>query len=426
MQERYDPYRGNILIEGLGPIPEPKDVLARLLRMPEIPPSVGNIPMHVRLHALTDLQNLHIPSLVDSQIFQTIDLMTKAGYRDRDPSKPTTWTTVAGQVVPPVSIRLPGKAATVVGHSGTGKTQGISRGLEFYPAQVIRHEIFPEVIGPHYQMVFLSVDVPASGRLADLARNIMVAWDQAMRKHVKDYVARFDSQTLNKTSGPAMMDEVRGVAVSHFLGVLHLDEVQNFFKLIALRNRKKNVSGENELAIVEEQCLREVLALINTWGIPVIFSGTPEGVGQLSRRFSNMQRFSSYGYHQIDRHCVSDNHDDFDKSEYGSFVHQLMRYQYVKKPLDCDYEVGRLMIELTGGIKRIMTALWFAAHRVAFSKNNDFLSPDHLKEAASMYLKPIQGAINALNSGKPEDVARFDDLINTCPEIWSSIWMPTY
>ena len=73
-------------------------------------------------------------------------------------------------------------AALVVGHSGTGKTEAILRALNCYPTQVITHDSFPRLKGPHHQMVALSVDVPPSGRSADLAANLMTAWDTAMEK----------------------------------------------------------------------------------------------------------------------------------------------------------------------------------------------------------------------------------------------------
>lgn len=418
MNTEFDPYAGNILTQNLGPILAPEEAVERQIRVPVIPQRIEDEPMYVRLHSLTELQNLHVPFFQSSQIYQSIDLMLRAGYRDRNPNNSHTWTTIAGRSVPPVSLRPPGKAAVEVGHSGVGKTQGILRSFECYPTQVIRHESFPKLIGPHYQMVFLSVDVPASGKLSDLARNLMVAWDNAMRLYVENYVNRFGADILSKDKGQAMMEEVRQVLLAHYLGVLHLDEVQNFFKLMPLKNRRKNVGEEYELTIVEEQCLREVLALINTWGIPIIFSGTPEGVGQLSRRFSNIQRFMSYGYHQIDRF------EDWKDKEFVKLVEQLMRYQYVKEPLTNVDEVCVLLHRLSGGISRIIVTLWFAAHRYAFMENTDALTLEIIEKAAKRFLTPIKSAIDALKSGKAEEIARYDDLINTNSDVWQSIWNP--
>ena len=132
------------------------------------------------------------------------------------------------QVTPSLGIfaRL---AAAVVGHSGVGKTEAILRALNRYPKQVIVHEKFPRLEGSHPQVVWISVDVPASGKAIDLARNLMVAWDAALHRAIPDREARFLDIPATR-DGARLLDEWRQVAISHFLGVLHLDEVQNFFK----------------------------------------------------------------------------------------------------------------------------------------------------------------------------------------------------
>lgn len=98
-----------------------------------------------------------------------------------------------------------------------------------------------------------------------------------------------------------MFHEWRQVAKGHFLGLLHLDEVQNFFKLPPLGKRrlKAGTTETLELKIVEDQCLKEILTLTNTSQMPLVCSGTPDGVRALMNRFANIQRISASGFHQF-------------------------------------------------------------------------------------------------------------------------------
>ena len=98
-----------------------------------------------------------------------------------------------------------------------------------------------------------------------------------------------------------MLDEWRQVVSAYFLGALHLDEVQNFFKLPTLKKQRSKSSdaADLELSIIEDQCLKWMLKLTKTWKIPIIISGTSDGVGALMKRLANTQRFVSGGYHPI-------------------------------------------------------------------------------------------------------------------------------
>lgn len=415
----HDPYAGNILIEGLGPVLTREDAYKSLMYLPPPPRNPGEIPLHLRLHHLLSVRDLHIPSAEGAKVHQSIDLLTRQGYRYRNPAAPKTWSHLTGEPNVHKTPRAPAMAALVVGHSGTGKTEAILRALNCYPTQVITHDSFPRLKGPHHQMVALSVDVPPSGRSADLAANLMTAWDTAMEKAGLGPYMRFaTSLARERRDGQRMLDEWRQVALSHFLGALHLDEVQNFFKLATLKQRRSKKSDERaELAIVEDQCLRWILTLLNTWEIPVILSGTPDGVGALTKRLSTIQRIVGGGYHHLPPFQGPD-HPDFKEL----FFRQLQRYQYVMHPVSDPDALRSQMIELTAGVPRLIVALWFAAHRVALERTDDTLRLDDFQKAASRYLAPVQPAVVALRSGDPAKMMQFEDLMPTDDTLWATFW----
>ncbi|GEM_PF-796005 len=418
----FDPYAGNILTQGLGPILSRHQSLAKLTYLPPLPPSdIGNMPKQIRMHLLMTLRDLHIPSMEGGKLVETIDLMVRPSYRYRDPKSAQTWGMIGAEPMSHKTPRAPATAAATVGHSGSGKTEAILRGLNLYPQQVITHNSFPHLVGKHHQVVWQSIDVPASGRASDLAATLMTVWDATMAKYAPPGVPnRFEAALAkDRRDGSKMLDEWRQVASSHFLGLLHLDEVQNFFRLQSLEKRKKraNETGGLELSIVEDQCLKWALTLSNTWQIPVLYSGTPDGIGALTKRLSNIERFVSSGYHQFPIF-----EDAKSPIFYEGFFKPLANYQFVQKRLDVTPEFAALIIELTGGIPRIIIALWIAAHRVAFERKEDDLRTDDFRRAASTYLAPIGPAIAALRSKDPQRMARYEDLISRDDGYWSTFW----
>ncbi|MFG6487962.1 AAA family ATPase [Roseateles sp. BYS78W] len=409
-----DPYDGNPLVTGLGPLISPVTALAQLTSIPRRPNEIASMPKHVRLHHLMRLIDLHIPAAEEGRLRQTIDLMLRQGYRHRDPRDARSWRPISGEWLPTGAQLTPASAAVVVGHSGVGKSQSIRRSLLSYPSQLIVHNSFPQMVGEHTQVVWQSIDVPPGGRSVDLGAALMIAWDHSTG------AARFkDSLKRPRRDGSQMLDEWRHVALSHFLGILHLDEVQNFFKLAALKKRSKRGGDADapELSIVEDLCLKWLLVLINTWQIPVLISGTPDGVGALTRRFANAQRFSTMGYHRFERFESAG-----DKGFRLGILKELVEHQYVQQKLPMSDELASLVIELTAGIPRIIIALWIAAHRVAFSRKDDALTLDDLRRAAEKYLAPVKQAVAALNSDLPHRMARYEDLVPREDAFWGLFW----
>lgn len=404
----FDPYHRNLLIEHLGPIPSVSQGAKILTHLPDIPKNIAGMPYEIRLHHLLRLKDLHIASGEGIKLLDTIDLMIRKSYSYRSPSEPQTWGIITGNAV--ISHRAPSPpaiAAAVVGHAGVGKTEAIQRSLSYYP-QVIQHQKFPRIIGPHHQVVWISAEVPANGKLDQLAVNLMTAWDEAVKIAIPEYQDRF-AETLasSKRDGMRMFEEWRQVALSHFLGVFHLDEIQNFFRLPTLEDRRKRKSNlDLELSIVEDKCLKAILTFINTYQMAFLCSGTPDGMNALSKRFSTLQRLTSFGYHHL-RRFESINDVEFR----DTFLPQLVRYQLVEKKLPPSIELAELLLELTGGIKRLLIVIWIAAHRVAFRRGKDDLLLDDFRVAARTYLQPVSGAVNAINSGRPDLMAKYDDMM---------------
>lgn len=408
-----DPYAGNILTAGLGPLRSRKEVMQCLTELPIPPKSMSGVPAHIALHLLMELRDFHLPSNEEGRLQETMELMVRPIYRYLDPTAASTWSHVSGEKLKQKRQKAPPFGAACVGHSGTGKTEAISRCLELYPAQVIHHKSFPRVEGGHKQLIYLSAEVPSSGKMIDVAEALMRATDAATGN------SRFTGTLARerRRDGMQMLNEWQQVAVSHFLGVLHLDEVQNFFKLPSLdkRRQRKEMNGVPELSIVEDQCLKGILNLMNTSQFALLFSGTPDGIGALMRRLSNTARIAMSGYHLFNHF---ENTSDFKKI----FLANLGKYQYVEKRIPVDDELASLIIEITGGIQRLIIALWIAAHRVALERNTGDLRLADFKYAADTYLAPVGPAVAALRSKDPKRMSKYEDLLGGDSMFWPQFW----
>lgn len=411
---QLDPYEGNILTQGLGPIKARIEVGKTLTELPKRPRLMQGIEPHIALHHLLSIRDFHVASLEGCRMYETIDLMIRQNYRYLDPTKASTWSTVSGTHTYIFPKRAPAYCAAAVGHSGTGKTDTIHRCLRSYP-QVVRHDSFPRLVNGHVQVNWLSINIPGSGRSVDLATDLMREWNRVTGTN------RFDSElSKDRRDGMKMLDSWRQVASAHFLGVLHLDEIQNLFKLATLKKRRSNSRSPveaPELSIVEDQFLKWLLVLMNTWQVPILISGTPDGIGALTRRLSTTERIVTSGYHVF-------NHfpDAKDPSFRISFLEQLGKYQYVEKPISINNELAELIIELTGGIQRIIIALWIAAQRVALERNKGDLLLSDFQKAASTYLAPVAQAVSAIRSKDPTQLAKYEDLMPRDDALWAQFW----
>lgn len=151
--------------------------------------------------------------------------------------------------------------------------------------------------------------------------------------------------------------------------------------------------------------------------MPLLLSGTPDGVGALTKRLATTQRLVTAGYHHFSNFQSAE-----DPNFRDIFFSYLCGYQYVRDPLPETEEFRELIIKLTGGLPRLIIALWIAAHRVAFERVEDDLRLDDFRKAARSYMAPLGPAIDALLSNDPKRMARYEDLMPRDEGYWTTFW----
>lgn len=423
-----DPYAGNILIAPLGGIPSSQELMRFLWHMPEKPSGIATIPAHVRVHWMNKLCELHLPRLEEINLAQSVDLALRHSYQYRDPAQPATWSQLMQEPGYRPALPVPPRVITLEGLSGTGKTTAIARILRRYP-QLVRHDSFPHMASSHWQVPWLSVGVPASGKSSDLARALMDAWHEAVIPGNAGLGQRF--QTLiydTKTPGHAKLAEWNKVAKGHFLGLLHLDEIQNLFKLETLAQRRKRQAEVSKrkprkdphlgLPVADDEALKSILMLTNSSSFALCVSGTQDGFLALRSRFATGQRLATGGSHTLHRFTADD--PEFEQP----FLPTLLKLQYVAHPLEDSPTLRAILLELTAGIPRMLIALWIHAQRVALARKEDRFRIGDLHHAAKTLLAPAMPAIYALNSGDPKLIEQFEDLLPNSFDPFAGIGTP--
>lgn len=405
IQSTYvEQYADNLLIDACGPIPDERHLLKKLACSPPLPQDAAIVPRHIRLHMLGSLATLHVPTQEGIKLATSIDFVLRQSYVYRKPEAPETWRRIYDRDhLAPDTFSRP-LMVSAFGLSGTGKSRAIERTLSLYD-QVVVHEKFPYMAGPFKQLVWLKVDVPGSGRSADLADQLMLCLDNTLG------TTYFENDLRRpRRQGPAMLRAWLQKATAHFLGVLVLDEVQNLFKLPTKKSRQKldPARKREPLRIIDDETIKFILTLANTSRIAIVAAGTPDGMAAFSSRFSTAQRMTTGGFHRL---MPIDGPNDRYFEKY--FLPTLFRYQWFDEKLPITTEFKKLLYEKSAGIPRILMLLWFYAHRCAFERDAKSISIGDFEQALRTYLAPVVPAVNALMSNDPNHIFLYEDIVSS-------------
>lgn len=409
-------YKGNPLIMACGPILDKDELVNRLSYSPEIPLDVNNTPVEIRRHQMMSTRLLHIPCQAGIAVAQSIDLILRQGYINRNPKETATWEALYSNLDFKLAPEVPPLAAYISGISGTGKSRSVQRALQFYP-QVYVHKNFPHMQSAFTQLIWIKVDAPRNGKASDLAFALMRETDRLLNStHFYKY---YNAQNKN-SDGAYLLDIWLAKVKMHFLGLLVIDEISNLFKIEALKKRmQKNLSSHKfPLRIVDDETLKFCLNFNNTSNIPLMAIGTPDGMHAFATRLSTAERLVTGGYHEF---LNSKSDSDFYFEKY--MMKTLFNYQWFSKKLQISMELRKLIHQLSAGVPRIYIALWYLAHRCAFDRGADFLTEGDFVRASNTYMAPLRPAIRALLSNNPDMLSIYEDLLPRDDLFWANLFV---
>ena len=410
--QRPATHHDNILIGACGRPLEPVEIGKRLIYLPPLPDPSINVPRHQMEHLVADIFRMHIPTAAGIELAQTVGYMLTQGYVHRNPKDPATWRRIYSAVGAQAAFSPIQLGAMVTGISGAGKSTAIERALQLYQ-QVVMHESVPGLARPSPQLLWLKVDVPASGKIIDLVENLSRATDAALgTSHTEEL---FSGRRL---TGAALAHRWLQKIACNFLGLLVLDELQNLFKIATKATRTaastRHAGLRPELRIVDDEVLKFLLTLTNFAKIPTLYCSTPDGMAALNTRMSTAQRMLTAGFHTIPHAQSAD--DDFYRKR---LFPVLCRYQWLPDRLPASDELRRLLFDLSAGVPRMMLMAWFHASRRAIQRNASGLSFEDFQYAATHAMGPLRPAVEALLSDDPRRLQRYEDLMVSATD-----WVP--
>lgn len=381
-------------------LPEPMDrlELARHLHKALLMDGpLNSLSIPARVQRIRTLPSWHVPSPLEMRIAATVQHMIHTGYRNRDPRLAHTWQTLYEP-----EPALVAEAALITGISGMGKSTMIKGILDTFP-RVIDHEAFPKLVTGLRQVVWLKANAPPNGKLSGLALNLLDALAQVLGPKV------FKGLEGAQINGVLLARRAIQLAKSHFLGVLVVDEVQNLFRLSTAAERSRSSARSNSpspLRLVEDETLKFLLEVSNDSGIPLVLMGTPDSLRGLRTRVANSTRLAIGGHFELVR--PESSADPFFSEV---LLPQLVRYQWLDRPLEMSGELRDCVYRLTAGIPKIVVSLWMHAQIFALDRDRKELRLADLEPAFMDHMALLRPAIDALQSGDPMQLALYEDLM---------------
>ncbi|GAC23134.1 hypothetical protein GMES_0834 [Paraglaciecola mesophila KMM 241] len=258
---------GNPLIEALHIEIDVNALIKRMTCKVDNDVNVMGLPSVYKNALVQELSLIHVPLPQFTSLYNKCATMLLTSYKHRNPAgaesnalkhslgeqfhnKTKFLTALPVQRTTAPSILLHGV-------SGTGKTTAIRNVLSCFQ-QVIEHSQYDSKFFKQSQLVWLSIDLPATPSLKALALNFFQAVDEACGT---DYYDCWKDK--NRLSVDQHLNAMRMTAENHSLGLIHIDEMQ--FML----NYAKSKDAPN-MTVLE--------ALFNKIGIPVLLSCTSDGV----------------------------------------------------------------------------------------------------------------------------------------------------
>ena len=387
--EYLEEFRFNPLIEALPPPFEPGDAIAKLMIRPPYSDSERQCQSSYRQLLTQRIVRLHQPMEREVDVFGRIDRCIRWGYADRNPLSPGYAAQLAAGHAAAASgggINYAGGyhphtyGFSILGISGIGKSTTVESILSIYP-QVIRHTSYRGIPLPMHQISWLKLDCACDGSLKGLCMDFFREVDGLLGT---EYCTQYHSRraTLDQ-----MMIAMSRLCVSHNVGVLIIDEIQN------LCSAQKGVP---------EKVLNFFVTLVNTIGVPVIMIGTPKALSILQNEFQQAKRGSGQGDALWER---MENDASWDL-----FCRAIWTYQYTREKVPFTDEMKDALYDEAQGIPFLAVHIYKLVQEDAILSGMELFSAKDLRRIASEKMGLTKPMREAMKAGKEVDLKQYVDI----------------
>lgn len=389
---RLPEHENNAYIAGLPPIEEQRELFRTLSRPPSWDPSNLELPPVMRRHCVRRLKGYFRPGRRHISFAQEFGMMLYDGYVGRDPSNGRHEATSlvvaqharAGNLMTRggrLDINDGADCGLLMGRPGMGKTLTVREVLRTYP-QIIEH------IGLPPQITYLRLDAPAKGSLRGLCVSFFGKVDELLGEDT--YTRLYAGQHATEET---MLHNMALVARFHGLGCLVVDEIQHLPQ-----------GGDDDHAL-----LTFLVTMANTIGVPVLFVGTMKA-SNLFERTARMARRSVGNFGEAWKNYERGAED------WNDFLDDLWQYRWTKQETILDKNLRDIIYDETQGVIDLAVKLIMRVQMrlILRSESNpaqsEAIEPDFIREVANRDFQPVKGFVDALRSGDPDRINKYEDL----------------
>lgn len=318
--------------------------------------------------------HLRSRSLIEAQIFR--------GYKERNPLTPSYqavlhgtdgWRRSPGSIRAAVR-RRPAAAAFVTGILGMGKTELVKRVLGTFGKEVKQHANYAGRTFAESQIVWLLVTIPLMHSWKALCMDIL--YEMAGMLGNEEY-ARI---AMSNITADKMTLHIRSILLSHHVGLLVLDDVQNLSAAAS--------GGEKGL-------LTNFLRWREDLGVPMLLIGTYKAANRLGKDWSVARRFIEGGFHHLARPESSKD------VEWRRFVKKMWKYQWLRESSDSNPDEGiiQALYDYSQGVTGWTLQLFVNAQKEAIFSKKERIDADHLKRVYAKTMFHLHPMIEAFRTG---------------------------
>lgn len=380
-------YNANPYIQALPSIADKRTIIKKLMTIPPFKEEERELDSSYRVHLVQRLYKCFQPLPQHVRIWNMVFSLVYQGYLARNPFDKEYIRYVNGtgkQIINrtydisySTDFGTTANCGLLIGYSGMGKTTTIKKILNNVPS-VIVHDTYN---GQHFnqtQLVHITLQTPHNASLKALSLQFFMKVDEILgTNNFKKYVSR-------NLSVDAMLPLMGILSQNIGLGLMVIDEVQH------LQNRGV------------QQMMNYFVTLMNSFGVPIIFIGTPASYPIFQTELRIARRVTGSGE-------VIWNNMGNDK-EFRLFLESIWKYQWNQKYTPLSEELIQIFYEETQGISDLIIKLFVNAQQMAIHSGKEEITVGIVKKTVKESFKMMKPMLDALRSGNPYKIAKYEDL----------------
>ncbi|MFE8698293.1 ATP-binding protein [Cytobacillus sp. FJAT-53684] len=380
-------YNSNPLIQALPPLMDKESIIKKLKSPISFKEEERNMDSAYRLHMIYRLYKLYQPMPIHLNIWKTIFTLIYQGYIARNPfdKEYRRYINQTGKKIinrtfdinTRADFRTTASCATLIGYSGIGKTSCVSRVISNIP-QIIVHNQYDNQHFNQIQISHLTLQTPSNSSLKALTLQFFMKVDELIGTNT------FQKHVSRNLSTDAMLPLVGQVAQNLAIGTLIIDEIQH------LQNRGI------------QQMMNYFVTLMNSFGVPILFIGTPASYSIFQNEFRIARRVSGNG--EIIWNNMENN------NEFRFFLESIWKYQWNRIFTPLSEEMIKVFYEETQGVSDLIIKLFINVQEVCISIGKEEFTVEMIQKVAKEKFKLMKPMIDAIKSKNIYKMAQFEDL----------------